>query len=104
MSGDNNSHLRLAGRPADYRKLGLQPVEVAQFEDGQRIGTEKGRYEWWYFDAHLDDGATVVVVFYTKPNVGPNGPLAPRITINLALADGDRRFDKIYDTTADQFT
>jgi hypothetical protein len=26
--------------------------------DGQRIGTERGRYEWWYFDAHLDNGAT----------------------------------------------
>ena len=63
MSRDHNSHLRLAGRPADYQKLGIDPVEVAQFEDGQRIGTEKGRYEWWYFDAHLEDGATVVVVF-----------------------------------------
>jgi Diels-Alderase family protein len=103
MSRDKNSHLRLAGKPADYQKLAIDPVEVATFEDGQRIGTEKGRYEWWYFDAHLDNGATVVVVFYTKPNVSPNGPLAPRITINLTLPDG-QRFDKIYDTTADQFT
>jgi hypothetical protein len=88
MSRDKNSHLRLADRPADYRELGIDTVEVAQFEDGQRIGTEKGRYEWWYFDAHLDDGATVVAIFYTKPNVSPNGPLAPRITINLTLPDG----------------
>jgi hypothetical protein len=100
MFRDKNSHLRLAGRPADYQKLGIDPVEVAQFEDGQRIGTEKGRYEWWYFDTHLDDGATVVVVFYTKPNVSPNGPLAPRIQIDLTLPDG-RRFEKFYDTTAD---
>src|SRR5712675_1803068 len=98
-----NGHLRLADRAADYKRLGIAPVEIAEFEDGQRIGTESGRYEWWYFDAHLDNGATVVVVFYTKPNVSPNGPLAPRITINLTLPDG-RRFDKIYDTTADQFT
>jgi hypothetical protein len=103
MSRDKNSHLRLAGRPADYQKLGIDPVEVAQFEDGQRIGTEKGRYEWWYFDAHLNDGATVVVIFWTKPNVSPNRPLAPRITIYLTLPDG-RRFEKVYDTTADQFT
>jgi hypothetical protein len=102
MSRDNNNHLRLADLPADYEKLGIDPVAVAQFEDGQRIGTGKGRYEWWYFDAHLDDGATVVVIFYTKPNVSPNRPLAPRITINLALPDG-RRFDKVYDTAADQF-
>jgi hypothetical protein len=102
MFGRKNSHLRLAGGAADYRRLGIDSVDVAQFEDGQRIGTEKGRYEWWYFDAHLDDGATVVVVFYTKPNVSPNGPLAPRITINLSLPDG-RRFDKIYDTGPDDF-
>ena len=44
MSGDKNSHLRLADRPADYQKLGIDPVKVAQFEDGQRRGTEKGRW------------------------------------------------------------
>jgi hypothetical protein len=43
MSGDKNSHSRLADRPADYQKLGIDPVKVAQFEDGQRMGTEKGR-------------------------------------------------------------
>jgi hypothetical protein len=36
-----NKHLRLAGRPADYQKSGIAPVEVAQFEDGQRIGRVK---------------------------------------------------------------
>src|SRR5258708_21825713 len=75
MSRDKNSHLRLAGRPADYQKLGIDPVEVARFEDGQRIGTEKGRYDWWDFDAHLDDHATVGVVFLTNANLRPNAPL-----------------------------
>ena len=75
-----NSHFRVADRPADYKRLEIAPVGIAEFEDGQRIGTEKGRYEWWYFDAHLDDGATVVEVFYTKPNVSPNmsQAMAPR--------------------------
>jgi len=102
MYRSKNSHLRLAGRPADYERLGISPVDVAAFEDGQRIGTEKGRYEWWYFDAHLDDGATVVVVFYTKPNVSPNGPLAPRITIDITLSDG-RTFQKLLDASPEQF-
>src|ERR1700680_741025 len=94
---------RLADRPADYKRLGIVPVEIAEFEDGQSIGTEKRHYEWWYFDAHLDNGATVVVVFYTKPNVSPNGPLAPRITINITLPDG-RTFDKFLDTRPELFT
>jgi hypothetical protein len=102
MYRSKNSHLRLADRPADYERLGISPVDVAAFEDGQRIGTEKGRYEWWYFDAHLDDGATVVVVFYTKPNVSPNGPLAPRITIDITLPDG-RTFQKLLDASPERF-
>jgi hypothetical protein len=85
MHGSKNGRVRLADRPADYKRLGIAPIEFAEFEDGQRISTERGHYEWWYFDAHLDDGATVVVVFYTKPNVSPSGPLAPRITINITL-------------------
>ncbi|SRR5216684_3844904 len=102
MHRSKNGHLRLADRPTDYKRLGIAPAEIAEFEDGQRIGTERGRYEWWYFDAHLDDGATVVVVFYTKPNVSPNGPLAPRVTINLTLADG-RTFVKLLDTRPELF-
>ena len=69
MHRSKNGRLRLADRPSDYEILGIAPVEIAEFEDGQRIGTGRGCYEWWYFDAHLDNGATVVVVFYTKPNV-----------------------------------
>ena len=102
MQRSRNGHLRLADRPADYKELGIAPVEVAGFEDGQRIDTERGRYEWWYFDSHLDNGATVVVVFYTKPNVSPNGRLAPRITINIALPDG-RIFDRILDVGPEMF-
>ena len=102
MHRDKNGHLRLADRPADYERLGISPVEIAEFEDGQRIGTGRGCYEWWYFDAHLDNGATVVVVFYTKPNVSPNGPLAPRITINITLPDG-RTFEKFLDTRPELF-
>src|ERR1700737_3211415 len=102
MPGSNNGCFRLADRPADYKRLGIAPVEIAEFEDGQRISTEKGHYEWWYFDAHLDNGATVVVVFYTKPNVSPNGPLAPRITIDITLPDG-RTFQKFLDTSPELF-
>ena len=103
MNRRNSGHLRLADRPADYQSLGIASVEIAAFEDGQRIGTEKGRYEWWYFDAHLDDGASVVVVFYTKPNVSPNSLLAPRITIELTLPDG-RSFEKFLDVGPEQFS
>jgi hypothetical protein len=103
MQVSKNGRIRLADRPVDYERLGIAPVNIAAFEDGQRIGTEAGRYEWWYFDAHLDDGATIVVVFYTKPNVSPKSPLAPRITINITLPDG-RNFEKFLDTSPELFS
>jgi hypothetical protein len=102
MRLSKNGHLRLADRPSDYSRLGIAPADIAEFEDGQRIGMERGQYEWWYFDAHLDNGATVVVVFYTKPNVSPNGFLAPRVTINITLPDG-RSFVKLLDTGPELF-
>jgi hypothetical protein len=42
------------------------------------------------------------VVFYTKPNVSPNGLLAPRITINITLPDG-RSFERFLDTRPELF-
>jgi hypothetical protein len=56
------------GSPVRLQGTWNRPVEVADFEDGQRIRVESGRAKWWYFDAHLDEGAVVVVVFYTNPN------------------------------------
>jgi hypothetical protein len=53
----------LADRPEDFQRLGLNPDAVAPWEDGQRISTEPGKLEWWYFDAHLSDGTVIVVVF-----------------------------------------
>jgi hypothetical protein len=37
MSRDKNDHPRLADRPADYQNFGIDPVEVAQFEDGREL-------------------------------------------------------------------
>ncbi|MDZ4957364.1 hypothetical protein GNF51_16640, partial [Clostridium perfringens] len=42
-----------------FEKEGLKE-EPAIWEDGIRIDTSSGKFEWWYFDAHLDDGTTVV--------------------------------------------
>ena len=87
-SKNNPSLVRLLDRVSDYDRLGLDPVDVAAFEDGLRSDVTQSSFEWWYFDAHLDDGAKIVVVFLTKPPMKPAGPLAPMVTINLDLPDG----------------
>jgi hypothetical protein len=56
MSSDTNSHLRLVGRPADYQKLGIDPVEVAQFDALADFVVNVGgrQYGLDAFDAHLE--------------------------------------------------
>jgi hypothetical protein len=79
---------RLAQTPEDYECLGLDVTNVAIWEDGQRALTQPGNFEWWYFDCHLEDGTSIVVVFYTKPLTSLNAPLAPCVTINITRPDG----------------
>src|SRR3977135_4359177 len=61
-----------------------------------------GTYEWWYFDARLDDGAKLVVVFFTKNFTDISRPLVPIIRINLDLPDG-RSFNKVADWKPEEF-
>jgi hypothetical protein len=94
--------VRRADDDADYARLRIDRKVVAPWEDGQRESTARGHFEWWYFDAHLDDGATVVVAFYTKPTINPDTALTPLVTINLTLPDG-RIIDKTYRGRPDDF-
>ena len=43
-------------------KLGKK---VSIWEDGMRTNANNGEYEWWYFDAKLDDGSVIVAYFWT---------------------------------------
>lgn len=59
-------------------------------EDGLHIDINKrGVAEWWYFDAHLDSGHTLVVFFHAKnPNPGMRGKTG--VEIVLLRPDGKR--------------
>jgi hypothetical protein len=92
-----------ANRPADFERLGISADGILPWEDGARTDNRRGTYEWWYFDAHLDDGSKLVVVFMNKDLTTPNKPLAPRIRVSLDLADG-RSFEKIADFPAGSWT
>lgn len=61
----------------------LQPADDALHIDPPG----RGAYEWWYFDAHLDSGHTIVVFFYAaNPNPGMGGK--PGVEIVLIRPDG----------------
>jgi len=59
-------------------------------EDGLHIDMrKKGMYEWWYFDAHMESGHTVVVFFYAaNPNPGSAGKSGVEIVV--LRPDGSR--------------
>ena len=85
----------MADAPEDYERLGLSPTSIAAWEDGARTDDSPGTYEWWYFDAHLADGAKLVVSFMNKEDIAnPRQDLSPLIRLNLDLPDG-RSFEKI---------
>jgi hypothetical protein len=84
----------MADSEVDYQRLGLSPTSIEPWEDGARTDNSAGSYEWWYFDAHLADGAKLVLVFANKEVTDPKKPLSPQLRLNLDLADG-RHFEKI---------
>src|SRR5215207_10017831 len=67
----------LAAIPEDCARLKLTKNQIQPWEDGMRTDGGKGTYEWWYFDAHLSDGAKLVIVFFTKPFTDVDKPLSP---------------------------
>ncbi|MEA2765306.1 MAG: hypothetical protein QOK07_1710 [Gemmatimonadaceae bacterium] len=77
------SSARFADEPEDFAKLGIEPGQIDAFEDGMRTRGGPGGYEWWYFDSHLDDGSSLVIVFYTKQLLNPDGELAPFASLEL---------------------
>jgi len=58
-------------------------------EDGLHVSlATKGAYEWWYFDAHLETGHTIVVFFH---RANPNPGIAGKIGVEMVLVRPDGR-------------
>jgi hypothetical protein len=66
----------------------IEPLKPG--DDGLHMDIGKrGVFEWWYFDAHLDTGHTIVVFFHaSNPNPGLEGKVG--IEIVLLRPDGKR--------------
>jgi hypothetical protein len=66
----------------------IEPLKL--IDDGQHLDEgRRGMYEWWYFDAHLESGHTVVVFFHaSNPNPGQEGKIG--IEFVLLRPDGQR--------------
>lgn len=71
----------LGVRPEDYARLGIEPGAPALREDGLRTTGAKGDFEWWYFDSKLQNGGSLVIVFYTKPMMAQVEGFQPQATV-----------------------
>ena len=63
-------------------------------DDGLHIDMSKrGMYEWWYFDAHLETGHTIVVFFHAS---NPNPGLEGKIGVEVILINPDGKRNQIF--------
>ncbi len=70
---------------ADAKIIPLAPADDALHI---KVG-KRGLYEWWYFDAHLESGHTIVVFFHaSNPNPGTAGKTGMEIV--LLRPDGSK--------------
>lgn len=73
---------------ADYKKFGINPDKVEVWEDGLR-GVKKptvSEWEWWYFDAIMEDGTSVVIQFLNPAVILPSHPSA--VNFQITTSDG----------------
>jgi hypothetical protein len=102
MTDHNAARCRLADGPDDFQRLGLHADAVAAWEDGLRTDPAPGAYEWWYFDAHLEDSSSLVIAFYTKNPISPDRPLEPYVTMQLDRPGAATLFLRCH-ATSEQF-
>jgi len=94
----------LAEISTDYLKYNIKEGNVPdKCEDGIRTNGIKGTYEWWYFDSHLEDGSTIVIVFYTKSIVKINDNLKPFVSLEITKPDGNK-ITRVFNGNADDFS
>ncbi|MDD1756874.1 MAG: hypothetical protein LUQ39_08590, partial [Methanomassiliicoccales archaeon] len=92
MSVDRAPLVREGWNGPDGRDATITPLRPE--EDGLHIDmSKKGVYEWWYFDAHLESGQTVVAFFYAaNPNPGVAGKTGVEVVINRPDGTKVQRF------------
>jgi len=83
----NQSKVYLGTEMEDFEKEGMS-IEPELWEDGNRTPYDRHHFEWWYFDAELDDGSVIVIIFGPKPFFDTHFPKFPLIVIDYTDPSG----------------
>ena len=70
-----------------FKKEGMKQIPE-MWEDGQRVPLDRNHFEWWYFDAELDDGSVLVIIFGPKPFFDTHFPTRPIVVIDYTDPNG----------------
>lgn len=90
----------LMDRPQDYKKFGISPDNVEVWEDGRRSISAANQWEWWYFDAIMDDGTAIIIQFFAKPTIDARKKQdVPTINFQISLPDGKHETRELQFTT-----
>ncbi|WEV57441.1 hypothetical protein [Ligilactobacillus acidipiscis] len=97
------ARVRVLDKPEDYKRLGLNPDHVEQWEDGRRSAHKAGVFENIYFDSIMDDGTKAVVNFL------PHNPRLqtqddedhPNLNIHITTPDG-KTYTDVLSYTAEE--
>jgi hypothetical protein len=94
---------RAANTPEDFRRWGVTPGTVQPWEDGMRTKPADKSFEWWYLDASLADGSSVVLTFMTKDTMNFGTKLAPWVSLEITDANGKTTTHRV-DAEASEFS
>jgi hypothetical protein len=92
---------RIMSTPDDFKKLGVNPHKIENWEDGKRDVPDAGHSEVWYIDCSFDDNSTLVLAVRAKALHQMNNPFdSPNIAINYSGANGKPYYDfRSYDAS-----
>lgn len=94
---------RAANKPEDYTRFNVTPNIIRPWEDGMRTKADEKNFEWWYFDANLTDGSSVVATFMTKDSFNLGTELKPWVSFEITDANGKTTSYR-EDVTAENFS
>lgn len=93
---------RLMTTAEDFKRIGIEPGIVHQWEDGRRDTSEPGHNEVWYFDGTMEDGTKIIAAFRPKmPGDVTTSADSPNLNVAITDPDGTEHVDMFVVPPAD---